>query len=144
VCGKVTVLDRGAHFYRTDLQVHSPRDRGWAGDACVTDQERKQYAASLIRACRQKGLQAIAITDHHDLLEQPHVFDGDGGLIGERRQKSDVLSFERSHIGTADHDGAKRAAFADQRHGKRIVRCRNLIASSRPSGATAAAPRTAR
>jgi chromosome segregation protein len=61
-------MDHGAHFYRTDLQVHSPRDRNWTGAACVTDQERKQYAASLIRVCRQKGLQAIAITDHHDLL----------------------------------------------------------------------------
>ena len=61
-------MDHGAHFYRTDLQVHSPRDRSWTGAACVTDQERKQYAASLIRVCRQKGLQAIAITDHHDLL----------------------------------------------------------------------------
>lgn len=61
-------MDRGAHFYRCDFQVHSPRDRGWVGTDCVTDQDRKQYAASLVHACRQKGLQAIAITDHHDLL----------------------------------------------------------------------------
>jgi hypothetical protein len=27
-------------------------------------------------------------------------------------------SLERSHVGTADQDGAKRAAFADQRHGE--------------------------
>ena len=51
-------------------------------------------------------------------LEQPHVLDRDDGLIGERRQKSDVLLLERSHLGTADQDGAKRAAFADQRHGE--------------------------
>ena len=51
-------------------------------------------------------------------LEQPHVFDGDGGLISERLQKSDVLFLERSHLGTADHDRAKRTAFADQRHGE--------------------------
>ena len=51
-------------------------------------------------------------------LEQPHVFDGDGGLIGERHQKSDVLLLEWSHLGTADQDGAKRAAFADQRYGE--------------------------
>jgi hypothetical protein len=29
-----------------------------------------------------------------------------------------MLFLERSHLGTADQDGAKRAAFADQRHGE--------------------------
>jgi hypothetical protein len=29
-----------------------------------------------------------------------------------------VLLLERSHVGTADQDGAERAAFADQRHGE--------------------------
>jgi two-component system NtrC family sensor kinase len=38
-------------------------------------------------------------------LEQPHVLDGDSGLIGERRQKSDVLLLEWSHLGAADQDG---------------------------------------
>jgi type III restriction enzyme len=61
-------MDKGAHFYKCDFQVHSPRDRGWNGPDCVTDADRKAYAASLVRACRQKGLEAIAITDHHDLF----------------------------------------------------------------------------
>jgi histidinol phosphatase-like PHP family hydrolase len=68
-------MDRGAHFYRCDFQVHTPRDRGWGGSDCVTEDERKQYAASLIHACRQKGLDAIAITDHHDLLFAKYVRD---------------------------------------------------------------------
>jgi chromosome segregation protein len=68
-------MDHGAHFYRCDFQVHPPRDWGWVGTDCVTEQERKGYAASLILACRQKGLDAIAITDHHDLLFAKYVRD---------------------------------------------------------------------
>ena len=62
-----SISDRGAHFFRCDFQVHSPRDRQWAGKACTTDKERAEYAASLIAACREKSLDAIAITDHHDM-----------------------------------------------------------------------------
>jgi chromosome segregation protein len=68
-------MDRGAHFYQCDFQVHSPRDRQWVGADCVSEEERKQYAASLIRACRDKGLDAIAITDHHDLCFARYVRD---------------------------------------------------------------------
>jgi chromosome segregation protein len=60
-------VDNGAHFHRCDFQVHSPRDRNWKGAECISAEDRKQYAASLIAACRAKGLDAIAITDHHDL-----------------------------------------------------------------------------
>ncbi|MDE9450436.1 AAA family ATPase [Aliiroseovarius sp. Z3] len=65
--------DKGAHYHRCDFQVHSPRDRQWKGDACVTDEERAQYAASLIAACREKGLDAIAVTDHHDMAFVKYV-----------------------------------------------------------------------
>jgi hypothetical protein len=51
-------------------------------------------------------------------LEEAHVLDGDGGLIGERRQKSNVLLLERSHLSASDQNGAKRALFVDQRYGK--------------------------
>lgn len=61
-------MDKGAHFYRCDFQVHSPRDIRWVGDAAVTDEERKAYAEELVLTCRAKGLRAIAITDHHDLV----------------------------------------------------------------------------
>ena len=59
--------DKGAHFYRCDLQVHTPRDLNWTGGASVTDDERNNYAAKLVQACRERGLQGIAITDHHDM-----------------------------------------------------------------------------
>jgi chromosome segregation protein len=86
-------MDNGAHFYRCDFQVHSPRDGGWAGADCITDQDRKAYATSLILACRQKGLNAIAVTDHHDLLFAKYIRDaaraerdGQGHVIPAEQQ----------------------------------------------------------
>ncbi len=67
------MTDKGAHYHRCDFQVHSPRDRNWNGPDCVTDEERMAYAASLVEACREKGLNAIAITDHHDMTFIPYV-----------------------------------------------------------------------
>lgn len=60
-------MDSGAHFHRADLQVHSPRDGNWKGSRPSTDAEREAYARDFIAACRDKGLQAVAITDHHDV-----------------------------------------------------------------------------
>ncbi|HEV2523417.1 MAG TPA: AAA family ATPase [Candidatus Acidoferrales bacterium] len=66
-------MDKGAHFYKCDFQVHTPRDAQWSGGDAVTEAERKAYAEALILACRQKGLDAIAITDHHDFAFFPYV-----------------------------------------------------------------------
>lgn len=60
-------MDRGAHFFRCDFQVHTPRDINWSGNRPVTPEDRKDYAKIFIKACRDKGLNAVAITDHHDL-----------------------------------------------------------------------------
>ena len=60
--------DKGAHYHRCDLQVHSPRDCQWKGAPRISDDDRAEYAASLIAACREKELDAIAITDHHDMV----------------------------------------------------------------------------
>ena len=61
------MADDGAHFHQCDFQVHTPRDRQWSGADRVTDVERQTYAASLVDACRAKGIDAIAVTDHHDM-----------------------------------------------------------------------------
>ena len=66
-------MDKGAHFFRCDFQVHSPRDLNWNGQGAVTPQERKTYSEELINDCRQKGIDAIAITDHHDFAFFPYV-----------------------------------------------------------------------
>jgi chromosome segregation protein len=65
------MIDKGAHYNRCDFQVHSPRDLQWKGADYVTDAERMAYATKLIEACREKGLNAIAITDHHDMAFIP-------------------------------------------------------------------------
>ncbi len=57
-------MDKGALFYRCDFQVHTPRDLRWTGFNATTDEERAAYA-KLVAACRERGIQAIVITDHH-------------------------------------------------------------------------------
>lgn len=59
-------MDKGAHFKRCDFQVHSPRDLNWEGDRPLSEDDRKEYARDFIAACRERGLDAVAITDHHD------------------------------------------------------------------------------
>ncbi|MGD0778105.1 MAG: TrlF family AAA-like ATPase [Candidatus Solibacter sp.] len=60
-------MDKGAHFHKCDFQVHTPRDINWAGNGAVSDEERRQYAQEFVDACRAKGIDAVAITDHHDI-----------------------------------------------------------------------------
>lgn len=69
----VELADHGGHFYRTDFQVHTPRDGSWKGPKATSAEERDAYAKRFVAACRQKGLQAVAITDHHDLLFAPLI-----------------------------------------------------------------------
>jgi chromosome segregation protein len=59
-------MDKGAHFYRCDFQVHTPRDHGWDGARPVSDEDRRAFATAFVEACREKGIDAVAITDHHD------------------------------------------------------------------------------
>ena len=66
-------MDKGAHFYRCDFQVHSPRDTNWVGPRPTSEEERMAYAERFIKACRKKGLGAVAITDHHDLVFFRHI-----------------------------------------------------------------------
>ncbi len=60
-------MDKGAHFYRSDFQVHSPRDRKWTGCKPVPHDQRMAFARAFVRACREAGLQAVGLTDHHDV-----------------------------------------------------------------------------
>lgn len=87
-------MDKGAHFFKCDFQVHTPRDANWTGAEATTSQERKAYAEELIQACRVKGLDAIAITDHHDFAFFPYVkaaAAAEVNLIGEELAKEDQI-----------------------------------------------------
>ncbi|MCK4297579.1 MAG: AAA family ATPase [Candidatus Marinimicrobia bacterium] len=66
-------MDKGTHFYKCEFQVHSPRDINWSGNKPVTDVDRNAYADSFILACRQRGINAVAITDHHDFTFFPFI-----------------------------------------------------------------------
>ena len=66
-------MDKGAHFFQCDFQIHTPRDLQWKGGDAVTEDERKTYAEELVQAARHKGIQAIAVTDHHDLAFFPYI-----------------------------------------------------------------------
>lgn len=68
-------MDSGAHYFKTDLQVHSPRDPAWSGERPVSAEDRAGYAAAFVAACREKGLRAVAITDHHDVTFFAHIRD---------------------------------------------------------------------
>jgi len=77
-------MHQGARFYRCDFQVHTPRDAQWTGAARPkTDDERAAWARGLIRACRTGGLDAIAITDHHDTAMYKYVRAAADAELGE-------------------------------------------------------------
>ena len=66
-------MDNGAHFYCCDFQVHTPRDINWEGERPTTQDERKEYAQIFIKKCRERGLNSVAITDHHDVAFFPYI-----------------------------------------------------------------------
>lgn len=66
-------MDKGTHYHKCDFQVHTPRDIRWIGSRPTSDEDRKAYADKFILACREKGLQAVAITDHHDFTFYPFI-----------------------------------------------------------------------
>lgn len=66
-------MNKGTRFYNCDFQVHTPRDINWSGPKPVSDAERNAYAERFVLACRQKGVNAVAITDHHDLAFFPYI-----------------------------------------------------------------------
>lgn len=86
-------MDKGAHFYRCDLQVHTPRDLRWSGTHYVSDEDRNDYAARFVQACRKNRLDAVAITDHHDLAFVKYIrtaakdeLDGNGNSVPADKQ----------------------------------------------------------
>jgi type III restriction enzyme len=69
----IELVDNGGHFYRADLQVHSPRDTQWAGARPGSVSTRDAWAKTFVAAAREKGLHALAISDHHDFAYFPHI-----------------------------------------------------------------------
>ncbi len=86
-------MNIGAIYRKCDFQAHTPRDDNFSGSEYITDEERKSYAKRFIAACRTKGVDAVAITDHHDLVFYNYIkqasneeTDKDGGLVPEHKR----------------------------------------------------------
>jgi type III restriction enzyme len=108
-------MDRGAHFHRCDLQVHTPRDLAWVGPDAASDDERREYAASLIRECTTRGLDAIAITDHHDFAFAKYVRkaakeerDSSGKVVAENEQSRWLRHVPKSIVGRSSNSKPSR------------------------------------
>lgn len=91
--GSQIKMDQGNHYKKCDLQVHSPRDRSWKGKNCVTEEDRETYSKGFIKECRAAGVNAVAITDHHDMVFFEYIkaaakaeLDEDGNLIPNDQQ----------------------------------------------------------
>lgn len=69
------IADSGGHFHRADFQVHTPRDTQWDGNRPASESERIAWAESFVASAREKGLHAVAISDHHDFAYFPYVKD---------------------------------------------------------------------
>lgn len=65
--------DKGAHYFRCDLQVHTPRDNQWRGQSAADEASRRAYAKAFVAQCRSIDLNAVAITDHHDFAYFPYI-----------------------------------------------------------------------
>jgi len=65
-------MNKGAKFHKSDFQIHSPRDLQWSGKRPRTKEDRLEYAFEFVERCRSGQLNAIAITDHHDVAFIPY------------------------------------------------------------------------
>ncbi|SDR67114.1 type III restriction enzyme [Polaribacter sp. KT25b] len=86
-------MDKGNHYKKCDLQIHTPRDRNWKGGPKVTEEDRDLYSRNFIKECRDAGLDAIAITDHHDMVFYEYIkkasleeLDEEGNAIPEENR----------------------------------------------------------
>lgn len=78
--------DNGAHFYKCDFQIHSPRDPQWKGSGAITEEERKNYAVEFVKKCREKEINAIAISDHHDMEFVDYIRDAANSETDDEEQ----------------------------------------------------------
>lgn len=77
-----------AHWRKCDFQVHTPRDPNWQGERPIglnadlngvpatadeVDRARMAWANELVDQCVSKGLEAIAVADHHEMVMVQYV-----------------------------------------------------------------------
>lgn len=77
-----------AYWRKCDFQVHSPRDPNWQGARPIgigedlggtpataedVDAHRQHWADDFVDQCARRGLEAVALTDHHEMVMIPYV-----------------------------------------------------------------------
>ena len=77
-----------AYWRKCDFQVHTPRDPNWKGQRPVgenddidgspatmddVNRERQKWANEFVRMCSVRGLEVIAVTDHHEMVMVPFI-----------------------------------------------------------------------
>lgn len=79
-----------AYWRKCDFQVHTPRDPNWMGPRPIgqgeelartgvkataqdVDLARAEWAKEFVDQCIAKGLEAVALTDHHEMVMLPYV-----------------------------------------------------------------------
>ncbi|MBY4611610.1 AAA family ATPase [Rhizobium sp. 9T] len=79
-----------ASWRKCDFQVHTPRDPNWTGHRTLgisetnpatglpstaddVDGARKIWAEQFVQKCVERGLGAVALTDHHEMIMVPYV-----------------------------------------------------------------------
>ena len=81
----------GTTWHKCDFQCHTPRDLSWAGspDLPGGDQAaelaRQHWAEAFIAAATAANLQAVAISDHHDVCLSTYVLEAASRLNSKVR-----------------------------------------------------------
>lgn len=74
-------LHPGAAWVKIDFQCHSPRDPDWRdpvdlpGGMGEPEEARRAWADLFVREAKARGLDGIAVTDHHDVAFLPFVVE---------------------------------------------------------------------
>ncbi|WP_354100335.1 MULTISPECIES: TrlF family AAA-like ATPase [unclassified Bradyrhizobium] len=96
-------LHPGTTWHKCDFQCHTPRDRNWVGSADLSGGDeagelaRQQWAENFIAAAEAAKLQAVAISDHHDICLSAYVLDA------AKRLNSGVRVFPAVEITCSDN-----------------------------------------
>ena len=74
-------LHPGTTWHKCDFQCHTPRDRSWTGSPDLpggneeAEKARSDWAESFVAAAVAAKLQAVAISDHHDICLSRYVME---------------------------------------------------------------------
>jgi chromosome segregation protein len=74
----------GTTWHKSDFQCHTPRDKGWIGPSSLPggtaadEAAREAWAAAFIAECVKRGIAAVAIADHHDIVSRVGSRRGSG------------------------------------------------------------------